>query len=236
MKKTKNTMNQVDIEYLIDLYRFTMTLHRSETDPIAQAFHYLVNEDDIAKITKSQTLFEIKDYFQQVIGINAFQDFYQQKLNKAFVKSHAEWIQKLYQWEGQATLDLAKELKLRHNYRVDLNDYDDFELIRFVAEKLIEDRPKYMYYDEFKSEYSNLVNKEMMRFLKKADRDLYAWYNYQDNIESHYVCKSAKRLEMITDGEILEIEKIIDGKHTHISFKGRISEFSNGVQLYFKLR
>jgi len=236
MKKTKNTMNRVDIEYLIDLYRFTMTLHQSNTDPIAQAFHYLVNEDDIAKIATSQTLFEIKEYFQQVIGINSFQDYYQQKLNKAFVKSHADWIQRLYQWECQAILDLAEELKLRHNLRVSLSDFDDFELIRFVAEKLIEDRPKYMHYDQFKSEYSTLVIKAMVDFLNKADRDLYAWYNYQDNIQSHYVCKSAKRLEMITEGEILEIEKIIDGKHTHISFKGRISDFSNGIQLYLKLR
>lgn len=236
MNKSNHIMSLKDLQFLIEIYRFTIHLHSSETNPISQALYHLVNADDMFKLSQVKTLIAILEHFKQEVELISFQDFYTNRLNQEYVKDQARWIKKLNLWDDLSIIDLAEELKLRHQLELNVSSLDLEALIHFVAEKLIEDRSKYLYYDQFKAEYKVIIQKHMKKFMSKSDKDLFAWYNYQDGIESHYLCKSASRLEHITDGDIEEIVKIIDGNHTHISFKGKIEDFSSGVQLYMKLR
>lgn len=236
MNKSNQTLSHTELPFLMDIFRFTIHMHSSETDPISQALYHLVNAEDMVKLSKAKTLIAIFEYFKYEAETISFNDYYADMLNKENVKDHARWIRKLNSWDDTSIIDLAEELKLRHQLELNVSKLDSDALIHFVAEKLIEDRSKYLYYNAFKAKYKSHIEHHMKKFINKSDRDLYAWYNYQDGIDSHYECKSAARLEHITEGEYEEIIKIIDGKHSHISFKGKIADFSSGVQLYMKLR
>ncbi|MBU1142077.1 MAG: hypothetical protein KKH92_00365 [Firmicutes bacterium] len=188
------------------------------------------------KHSRVKTLIMIHDFFSIEEDIISWENYLTKSINKANTKAQSEWLKKFNDWKDQSLIDLAEELIYRTKATFDIDQSNRERLIRFLAEALIEDRPIQAYFDKVKASYVELVEKAMHKLLVSPDMDLFAWSNYEDGIESHYVCTNAKRLESITDGDVHEIGKILDGNHSHLTFKGRKDGFSNAVKLYLRLR
>jgi hypothetical protein len=226
-----------ELQYLMTLYRFTLAKYDwSIKDPILQALQALVQADHMHTFAKSKTLIAIYEYFREVLEIPPLNLYCTQKLNEMNTKAYSKWIIKLQSWNDQAILDLAEELNFRRRSNLSIDKMPSKALIAFVAEALIEDRSYQLHAEQFRNQYQALIYEGMEKLLKSGEQDLYAWYNYQDNIESHHVCTSARRLEAILDGEVSTIADVLDGKHSHLSFKGSKKDFSDSVKLFLALR